>query len=75
MKGVISTVYLGSVTRKSQRGNEYTVVTFMDDGEPVSAMLAADYNGALPDKLTECEIELNVQLGRYQKCEVLGIDW
>lgn len=72
MVGTIETIYLGCIDKKSEKGNDYKVVTFMDDGEAVSAMLSKDYKGTLPSALTETTVTLRVQLGRYQKVEVLA---
>lgn len=72
MVGTIETIYLGCVERKSEKGNAYKVVTFMDDGEAVNAMLSKDFKGELPHALTETTVTIRVQLGRYQKVEVLA---
>lgn len=73
MIATIETVFLGSAKRVSQKGTEYTVLTFMDEGEAVNAILSKDFQGELPKPLSPVVLDVHVVLGRYQKIEVLSI--
>lgn len=73
MIGTIKTVYLGCAEKVSAKGNKYRVVSFLDDGQPVMAMLANECKDALPKSLQEVELTLQVDLGRYQSVSVIGI--
>ena len=73
MVAKFKTVFLGVETKVSSKGNEYDVVSFMDGGKPCSAVVNKDASLRYPQVLTECNIAVSVDLGRYTKVEVLSI--
>lgn len=74
MVSKFETVFLGMVEKKSKQGNPYNVVTFLDEGNAVSVMLAKDVDTrSMPDVLSPCIVTVSASLGRYQRIEVLDI--
>lgn len=75
MVSKFETVFLGMVEKKSKAGNPYHVVTFLDEGQAVSVMLANDVDTrSMPEVLSPCVITVSASLGRYQRIEVLDLE-
>ena len=76
MVSKLNTVFLGYVQRISSKTNKnYNVISFMDEGEPVSVMLNENFDVSnLPNVMTKCELTVKASLGRYQKVEVLDVE-
>lgn len=73
MVAKFETVILGVADKVSERGNAYKLLSFMDEGRPVSAVVSAKYTGAVPSALEKAVVTVRAELGRYQKVEVLDI--
>ena len=75
MVSKFETVFLGMVEKKSSQGNTYHVVTFLDEGQAVSVMLAKDVDvKSVPEVLSPCNVTVRASLGRYQRIEVLDLE-
>lgn len=74
MVAKFETVILGVADKVSERGNAYKLLSFMDEGRPVSAVVSSRFSGSLPSTLEKAVVTVRAELGRYQKVEVLDVD-
>lgn len=65
---------LGVATKISTKTNEpYHLVSFMEDGEPVSIMVNKNLQMPEIKEFEEYEIELDIKLGKYMNATIVAI--
>lgn len=72
MVAKIKAVIVGKADKVSRKtGNPYTVVTFMDNGDPVSLMLGDLVNDDAIEVMQMHDITLEIKLGRYMDAKIV----
>lgn len=72
MVAKIKAVIVGKVDKISKKtGNPYTVVTFMDNGEPISLMLGDLVNDDAIEIMQTHEMTLDINLGKYMNAKIV----
>ncbi len=70
----VKTRVLGVTDKMSKKGNIYSLVGFMDGANYLNCILDEYIDKATITPFAECELTLDIKLGKYTSVKVIGYE-